>query len=188
MDQNFVIRTNQVPVFAVCVENQPLKVNVDRKPLALFFVDLAMAQNEMKMAQKALPKAMIDLVQFPLGEAFVGWYQETARIMPTVEALRASGAPRNSAPIDSMVPLFAANLQLLAPDGTPSVPLFFVEAEAKAALQAARNNGQNVDPELMKLPLQKAVFLLATDADAPAFQFMTPAASTEYIARVLGQR
>ena len=165
-----------------------MKVNVNRKPLALFFVDLAMAQNEMKIAQKALPKAVIDLVQFPLGEAFVGWYQETARIMPTVEALRASGAPRDLAPIDSMVPLFAANLQIISTDGTPKMPLFFVEAEAKAALEAARSKGVQVDQELMKLPLQKAVFLLATDPEAPDFEFMTPDASADYIARVMGKQ
>ena len=74
-----------------------------------------------------------------------------------------------------------------SPEGTPVLPLFMVHSEAKAAVaEAIKADGGDPEKfELVSLSLHRAVELLATVPDTPAFHFLPPKESIEYIEKYL---
>lgn len=182
-----------VPVWAVAnAEGQPMKCELNGVTTALFFVDVADAQEELKEAQAAVPDLPLDLVPFPLSEAFQWWCEDKGCIVPTLAAIRAAGAPDGAVPLGQQVPLFAClEMQAESKAGKPTLPLFFVHAEAKEAMEMvlAADGDKEEDKATFKvvnLSLQRAVELLATVPSTPAFQFVTPVSSSKYVASYLG--
>ena len=111
--------------------------------------------------------------------------------MPSQAAIDSAGAPPGSSPLGQQVPLFAC-MEIMREDeaGKPALPLFFVYDEAKEAMGAALalDGPQDGDEyKIVGLSLQRAVQLLATVPETPAFQFVTPAASATYIRNYLGK-
>ena len=172
-------------------DGQPIQCEVNGLTTALFYVDVAGAQEELKKAKAAVPDSPLDLVPFPLSEAFKWWCEDKAMIVPSIDAIRAAGAPDGAMPLGQQVPLFAClEMQAESKDGKPTLPLFFVYDEAKEAMGMALDvDGTAEDKatfKIVNLSLQRAVELLATVPSTPAFQFVTPSSSSEYVASFLG--
>jgi len=181
-----------VPVWAVAnADGQPIQCEVNSVMTALFFVEVADAQAELAKAKAEVDAVPLDLVPFPLSEAFMWWCEDKAMLVPSLNAIQAAGAPQGAEPMGQQIPLFAClEMQAEGKDGKPTLPLFFVHAEAKKAMDTALEvDGTAEDKatfKIVNLSLQRAVELLATVPSTPAFQFVTPASSSKYVASYLG--
>jgi len=130
----------------------------------------------------------LDLIPYPLGKAFQMWANDKAVVVPSKSAIMAAGAPPNANPIGQQVPLFACmDIMQEMEDGTAVLPLFLDLDEANAAMDQALevDGGSSDDFEVVSLSLPRAVELLATVPETPAFQFMPPMASVKYIQEYL---
>ena len=150
-----------------------------------FYCDVDDAQVELQKATEGTGLEGIGLIPFPLGKAFQMWAQDEAVIIPSARAIVQAGAPPGSNPIGQQVPLFACmEIMQSDEDGTGAVlPLFMDFEEANAAVSSAveMDGGDVNDFEVVTLSLQKAVQLLATVPDTPAFQFVASSKSLRYI-------
>jgi hypothetical protein len=153
-------------------------------------------------------RAGLDLIPFPLGKAFQMWATDQAVIVPNQRAIVQAGAPPNSNPVGQHVPLFccmelmqsSSSSQSSSPksedprddddNAPPVLPLFMTKEEANAAVaEAVQLSGgtTTVDElEVVSLSLNRAVTLLAlSPEDTPAFQFIPPKKSLQFIAEYL---
>ena len=170
-----------------------MKCELNGAMTALFFVEVADAQTELEEVKSAMPDLPLDVIPFPLSEAFQWWCEDKGTIVPTLAAIKAAGAPDGVEPLGQQVPLFAClEMQAESKEGKPALPLFFVHAEAKEAMEMAlaadEDTEENIVEETFKvvsLSLQRAVELLATVPSTPAFQFVTPVSSSQYVAGYL---
>jgi hypothetical protein len=181
---------DQVPIFTCAnQEGKPLAYTVEMKDqtytVPFFFCDVDDAQIELEKATEGTGLDEIGLIPFPLGKAFQMWAQDEAVIIPSARAIMQAGAPPGSNPIGQQVPLFACmEIMQSNEDGSGAVlPLFMDFEEANAAVvSAVEMDGGNVsDFEVVTLSLQKAVQLLATVPETPAFQFVASSKSLKYI-------
>jgi len=181
---------DQVPIFTCANKlGQPLAYTIEIKEesykVPFFFCDVEDAEKELEKFKKSLGDNDLGLIPFPLGKAFRMWANDKAVIVPNKNAIQQAGAPPKTNPIGQQVPLFAC-MDLVQPDESGSggvLPLFMVLEEANEALkQAVEMDGGNVDEfEVVSLSLSKAVDLLATVPETPAFQFIAPQKSLIYI-------
>jgi hypothetical protein len=185
---------NQLPVFTVATkEGNPLAYEIETKgktfSVPCFFCDIEEARKELEdTKQKSGSMERIDLVPFPLGQAFELWAKDEAVIVPSKHAILQAGAPPGTNPIGQQVPLFACmDIMEEGENGKGVLPLFMVLEEANAALvDAVEADGGSVDDfEVVSLSLNRAVDLLATVPETPAFHFIPPAASMKYIQEYL---
>ena len=110
-------------------------------------------------------------------------------MLPSVDALIAAGAPEDISAVGQQVPLFAC-LDIMMEDendGTAMLPLFMDADEARAAMESvgAEEGQQRLQLECMSLT--KAVTLLATVSETPAFQFVPPESSIRHIQAYLAE-
>jgi len=159
-----------------------------------FFCDVDDAQAELEKAKSNTDMEGLGLIPFPLGKAFEMWANDKAVIVPGSEAIKQAGAPPGSNPIGQEVPLFACMdiMQEVPPGpdgkgGGPCLPMFMVLEEANAAMEEALSmDGGNADDfEVVSLSLPRAVELLATVPETPAFNFIPPAKSIQHIEEYL---
>ena len=183
-----------VPTFCVAnKEGQPIQYEVNSVPLAVFYTDVNDAKMELGEARTNLPELEgLDLIPFPMGAAFELSGEGKAVLVPSEASIKAAGAPPGTQPMGQQVPLFACmEIMQEGPDGSPRLPLFLDLEEAKLAMKMALDtDGGSEDAgqfEVVGLGLDKAVQMLASVPEAPAFQFMTPRTSHEHIQVYLGE-
>ncbi|KAI2494073.1 Tic22-like family [Fragilaria crotonensis] len=181
---------DEVPIFTCAnKEGKPLAYTVEMKDqtytVPFFFCDVDDAQIELEKATAGTGIDGIGLIPFPLGKAFQMWAQDEAVIVPSARAIMQAGAPPGSNPIGQQVPLFACmEIMQSNEDGSGAVlPLFMDFEEANAAVVSAveMDGGDVNDFEVVTLSLQKAIQLLATVPETPAFQFVASSKSLKYI-------
>jgi hypothetical protein len=181
---------DRVPIFTCANQDgNPLAYTIEMKDetytVPFFYCDVDDAKVELEQATQGTGLEGIGLIPFPLGKAFQMWAQDEAVIVPSKRAILQAGAPPGSNPIGQQVPLFACmEIMQSNEDGTGGVlPLFMDLDEANAAVASAveMDGGDVNDFEVVTLSLQKAVQLLATVPETPAFQFMASSRSLQYI-------
>lgn len=175
-----------VPTFCVANrEGQPIEYEMNGVPLAVFYCDVEAAKAELAEAMAGLKDTDgLDLIPFPMGTAFQLATEGKAKLVPSAKAMAAAGAPPGADPVGQEVPLFACmEIMREGDDGTPRLPLFLDVDEATAAMQAALEDDEpGAEPyNIVGLSLGKAVQMLATVPETPAFQFVTPSSSVTHI-------
>jgi hypothetical protein len=184
---------NKLPVFTVAnQEGKPLAYTVETTDNSyttpFFYVDIDDALEELQKAKDNTGLEGLDLVPYPMGQAFQLWASDQAVIVPSKESVLQAGAPPGSNPIGQQVPLFACmDICQETEDGRGVLPLFMVLEEANFAMeQALKADGGNMDDfEVVSLSLSRAVEMLATVPESPAFQFIPPSSSVKYIQEYL---
>lgn len=188
---------DQVPIFCCAdEEGNPLAYSLQMKDgnytVPFFFCDVddALAEREKARENTGLGDK-IDLIPYPMGEAFRMWATDEAVIVPSKQVLMQAGAPPNVNPIGQEVPLFAC-MDIMQEDknGKVVLPLFMSPDEANAAIQQAVASDPGAEAsadelEVVSLSLQKAVQLLATVPETPGFEFVAAPKSIEYIQKYL---
>lgn len=188
---------DSMPIFCCANEKgQPLQYNVnDEVKMPFFYCDIEAVQEELSKAQAEMSAEIakgLGIIPFPLGNAFELMAQNKAIIIPAVAALEAAGAPEGVNPLGQQVPLFACmDIMQEAQNGKPVLPIFMVHSEATSAMEEAiqaesGTSETEVDAfEIVSLSLPRLVDMLASDADAPAFHFLPPRDSIDYIQKYL---
>ena len=184
-------------------KGQPLKYQVEMSDrprmedgeefvlqVPFFFTHVDDALAEVEKARQNADMPGLDLIPFPLGQAFEMWATDKAVIVPNKEVITKAGAPPNADPMGKNVPLFACmEVAQETEEGVPMLPLFFDLDDANDAVsQAVGFDGGNADDfEVVSLSLPKAVDMLATtdDKQATAFLFVAPASSLKHIQEYL---
>lgn len=175
-----------VPTFCVAnKQGQPIEYEMNGVPLAIFYCDVEAAKAELAEAMAGLKDTdELDLIPFPMGSAFQLATEGKAKLVPSVKSMAAAGAPPETNPMGQEIPLFACmEIMREGDDGTPRLPLFFDVDEATEAMKAALEGDEpDAKPyDIVGLSLEKAVQMLSTVPETPAFQFVTPSASVTHI-------
>lgn len=191
---------DELPVFTVANDKgQPLQYSVGGSAMPFFFVDLDAAREELLKAKAdsniSDMEGMegIDVIPFPLGDAFMMMETGKAVVVPSQKAIEDAGAPKDVSPVGQQVPLFSCMaITQEGRDGKPLLPLFFVKQEVQDAIDEALeidgDDGDNKEAEefaITVLSLQRAVQLLATVPESPAFNFLPPQKSIKHIKEYL---
>jgi hypothetical protein len=180
---------NELPIFTVATkEGNPLAYEIENNgktvSVPCFFCDIEDAKKELENTKQNSDMEGVDLVPFPLGEAFQLWVKDEAVIVPSKDAILQAGAPPGTNPIGQQVPLFGClDIMEEGENGKGVLPLFMVKEDANAALtDAVEADGGSIDDfEVVSFSLNRAVELLATVPDTTAFKFVPPSASMKYI-------
>lgn len=178
---------DRLPCFTVAnEEGQPLQYEMNGKPLAVFYVDIAAAQVELKAARESSPtlESTADLIPVGLGQAYKLSCEGQAVLVPGTADLQAAGAPADVEPMGQAVPLFACmDMSREGPSGAPELPLFLCHAECEAAVaQASAADEPDAPLEIVGLSLPTVIERLTASSGEPlAFAFVPPAKSTTYI-------
>lgn len=175
---------DHVPVFSCANEQgQPMQYQIGEKPLAFFFCDIEAAKEDLQKANAETKVDGLQVLPFPLGEAFEMGAKQLAAVIPSVGALESAGAPQGLNPVGQQVPLFGC-MEIAAnqPDGSSMTPLFFTFEEAEAAMNMALEAAGGGDSkfEVSILPLTKAVQTMATSAEKK-YIFEAPTSSLDYL-------
>jgi hypothetical protein len=184
---------NKLPIFTVAnQEGKPLAYTVETKgnsyTAPFFYIDIDDALEELQKAKDSTGLEGLDLVPYPMGQAFQLWASDQAIIVPNKEAILQAGAPEGTDPIGQQVPLFACmDIMQETEDGRSLLPLFMVLEDANLAMEQAleADGGTKEDFEVVSLSLSRAVEMLATVPETPAFQFIPPSSSVKYIQEYL---
>lgn len=185
---------NKLPIFTVAnPEGKPLAYTVETKDnesytAPFFYVDVDDALEELQKAKDSTGLEGLDLVPYPMGQAFQLWTTAKAVIVPSKQAILQAGAPQGTDPIGQQVPLFACmDIMQEAADGRGVLPLFMLLEDANLAMEQALelDGGSPEEFEVISLSLGRAVEMLATVPDTPAFQFIPPSTSVKYIQEYL---
>ena len=165
--------------------------------MPFFFVDLDAAREELLKAKAdsniSDMEGMegIDVIPFPLGDAFMMMETGKAVVVPSQKAIEDAGAPKDVSPVGQQVPLFSGMaITQEGRDGKPLLPLCFVKQEVQDAIDEALeidgDDGDNKEEFVVTvLSLQRAVQLLATVPESPAFNFLPPQKSSKHIKEYL---
>jgi hypothetical protein len=184
---------NKLPIFTVAnQEGKPLAYTVETKDNSytapFFYVDIDDALEELQKAKDSTGLEGLDLVPYPMGQAFQLWASDQAVIVPNKQAILQAGAPQGTNPVGQQVPLFACmDIMQETEDGRGVLPLFMVLEDANVAMEQAleADGGDKSDFEVVSLSLSRAVEMLATVPETPAFQFIPPSSSVKYIQEYL---
>lgn len=185
---------DRVPIFCVATqEGNPLayQVNINDSQLTVpfFYCDVNDALTELKGAKNNTSLQGLDILPFPLGNAFELWCKDEAVIVPSQQSVMQAGAPPGTSPVGQQVPMFAC-LEIMEEDeetGHAKLPLFMALDDANAAVQAAvdADGGKVEDFDVVCLSLSRAVEQIATVPETPGFHFIPPTTSMEYISEYL---
>jgi hypothetical protein len=186
---------DQVPIFTpATAEGHPLAYKIKNAKgtfeVPTFYCDLDAATKELADVRGGMESGAdsIDLIPFPLGQAFQLWSKSEAMIIPSKDAVLQAGAPPGTNPIGQNVPLFGCmEIMEEREDGKGVLPMFLSLDDANAAVKlAVEADGGSVDDfEVVALSLNRAVELLASSEESPAFHFIPPSASMKYIQEYL---
>ena len=184
----------QVPVF-VCANaaGQPLQYERDGRPLALFYADIAQAEQELADRRRSYPDLELRLLPIGLGSAFTRAGAGTGVIVPSPEELTNAADPEDAdTPYEAGLPLFAC-LALRKPhasrEGVQAVPLFMRAADAEASRDAAAAamppDTQGL--ELLVIPLPRALERMVAQPgdDGLFFEIIPPGDSVDFVRRFL---
>jgi hypothetical protein len=182
---------DKVPIFTVATpEGHPLLYKIENSKgtfeVPTFYCDIDAASKELTDIRNGMETGgdAIDLIPFPLGQAFQLWSKSEAMIVPGQNAVLQAGAPPGTNPIGQSVPLFGCmEIMEERDDGKGVLPMFFSLDDANTAVKlAVEADGGNADDfEVVALSLNRAVELLASAEDSPAFHFIPPSTSMKYI-------
>jgi len=167
-------------------KGEPALYEINDRPAALFFTNVDDAKDELLKCNEAREAdGLLNVVPFPLGEAFRLVLEDEALLVPSAAAVAAAGAPLGTNPLGQPVTLFACtDIMRERDDGAAVLPLFFVYAEAQEAVAmaiAADGAGDGSSFDIVGLPLQQAVEVLAASPGTTAFQFVTPVSSLDHV-------
>ena len=185
---------DQLPVFTVAdAEGKPLQYEVDGEKSAVFYADVDQAKEELATAKAQFPNLEgIDIIPVGLGGAYLATTKGDAVLIPGRADLTRAGCPENAPAVGQPLPLFACmEMSRESSDGSgqPVLPLFMCHADcAEAVAQATASDlGEDEDPlEIVGLSLPSVVERLSSVADeTPAFTFVPPSASAEFIRNYL---
>ena len=181
-----------LPVFTCADEaGTPLEVQLSgqTKPLAVFYADVEAAELALAKARATRIGQSLDLIPFPLGKAYRLTSDGEGIIVPSAKELAMAGAPADSSPVGQALPLFACmEMAEEVEGGGGRLPLFMSSAEANAAMaEATAADEPDAKLEMVCLSLQRAIELLVTVPDSPAFRFVPPSSSLIYIQSYLDQ-
>lgn len=185
---------DQCPAFSVAnAEGQPLQYEREGNALAMFYTDLDAAKAELSQARSQLPELALDIIPVGIGSAYKLACEGKAVLVPSrMEQAQASGPEGESFPGDAL-PLFGClELSQRGADGAPRLPLFMSASDAQAAVAQAsaaeeQESGEKVELDIMVLSLERAVELLITVPDTPAFNFVPPTSSLDFIRAYLAE-
>jgi hypothetical protein len=184
---------DQVPVF-VCANaaGQPLQYEKEGRPLALFYTDLAQAQQELKERRQELPELDLRLLPIGLGSAFKRASVGNAIVVPSAAELANAADPEADEPYGAGVPLFGC-LAMRKPhanrEGVQAMPLFLCAADAEssrdAAAQMAAPGTQGL--ELLVIPLARALERMVEQPsdDGLIYEIVPPGASVDFVRQFL---
>jgi hypothetical protein len=186
---------DEVPVFTVATqEGNPLAYEVQvledetSRTLPFFYCDVAEALAELEGARNNTDMEGLDILPFPLGQAFQLWATDEAVLIPSKAAILQAGAPPGTNPVGQQVPMFACmEIMEEGDDGQAQLPLFMSLDDANSALKLAveADGGKVEDFDIACLSLSGAVEQLATLSDIPGFHFIPPSTSMSYIQEYL---
>ena len=185
---------DQVPVFTVATkEGHPLAYTIDiqgkQYNAPCFYCNVADSLAELEGAKEQNTEMEgLDIVPFPLGQAFEMWSKDEAVIVPSKEAILQAGAPPGTNPIGQQVPLFACmEIMEEGESGDAVLPVFMSLDDANAAVReaVATDGGDVNDFDVACLSLVGCVEQLATVPETPAFHFIPPSSSMKYIQEYL---
>jgi hypothetical protein len=185
---------DEVPVFTVATqEGNPLAYEVQAEDetshtLPFFYCDVAEALAELEGARNNTGMEGLDILPFPLGQAFQLWATDEAVLIPSKAAILQAGAPPGTNPVGQQVPMFACmEIMEEGDDGQAQLPLFMSLDDANNALKLAveADGGKVEDFDIACLSLSGAVEQLATLSDIPGFHFIPPSTSMSYIQEYL---
>ena len=185
---------NALPVFTVANERgQPLQYEIADVPTGIFYADVEAAKAELQDALKQYPDLGCDLIPVGLGNAYKLQCEKKAIIVPGKRELVIAGAPEDANPMGQTLPLFACMEIMREDEGQPVLPLFMSHGDCSTAVSEATDaDGDDGDEplEIVGLSLPSVVERLLSLADGeqsgPAFTFIAPSASAEFISEYLG--
>ena len=185
---------DQLPAFSVAnPEGQPLQYELEGAAIAMFFADLDAAKGELAEARKQYPDMSLDIIPVGIGSAYKLACEGKAKLYASpAEQSSARGPNGELFPMDAL-PLFGClELSQSGSTGEPVLPLFMASADAQDAVAQAcaaeeESSGEKVELEIMVLSLERAIELLVTVKDTPAFRFVPPAKSLEFIQAYLAE-
>ena len=179
---------DNLPVFTCAnKDGMPLQYEQGGASIALFFADITEAKKELDLARVMHPTLDLDLLPFGLGKVYHLMSEGEAILQPSTDELEQAQSLGLPASEGSVCPLFGClEMAKQGADGAPCLPLFMSYAEARtavdeAAAALAEEGGDTEGLELVVMSLQRAVELLVTVPEAPAFEFVAPAQSLSYI-------
>jgi hypothetical protein len=182
---------DRVPVFTVATEEgNPLAYKIETqegKSLSVpcFYCDIAAALVELEGARDNTDMKGLDILPFPLGQAFQMWSKDEAAIVPSKQAILQAGAPPGTNPIGQQVPVFVCmDMTEESEDGSgDNLPVFMSVEDANDAVKSAvaEVGGNTDDFEVSIFSLKGIVDLLATEPETPPFRFMPSSTSMKYI-------
>merc|ERR1740129_846823 len=171
---------NQLPVFILGMEGQPLMYMIDEKPLVVFQADVEAAKKDLAKFESELGFEGCDLIQVGLGSAFRFSAVSNGAIVPGPAEFGAAGVPEYVQKID--LPLFAC--AETSREGNESLPLFMSYADCIAAVEQEPHGKADAPLSIFSLP--EVVATLASDSPAN-FSFVAPSASTKHIETFVGK-
>ena len=168
-------------------EGKPLQYEVDGKPMAIFYADVAAAKKQFDAASANHPEC--DIVPVGLGAAYALSCSGKASLVPGMTELTAAGMPEGLPALGQELPLFACmEMTKELEDGATVIPLFMSFDDCEAAVKEARKAFDRPELQMTALSLPSVVEHLSSIADGTqAFDFMPPAKSTDHISRYVGK-
>ena len=169
----------------------------DGQPLAIFFADIARAQQELEMAEEKYPELGLRIMGVGLGDVHARRAMGTALLVPAAEALAGAGDEWNS----ETLPLYTClRMSSGHPDGSTRTPLFMDPKDAQASLDKAlgtASQGQALSEarkaqlSLVCTSLDQAVDMVLSGREKDAceagrFSFVAPRSSLLFLQQQRG--
>ena len=189
---------DQLPAFTcVNAEGAPLGYERDGQPLAIFFADIARAQQELEMAEEKYPELGLRIMGVGLGDVHARRAMGTALLVPAAEALAGAGDEWNS----ETLPLYTClRMSSGHPDGSTRTPLFMDPKDAQASLDKALgtasqgqalSEAQKAQLSLVCTSLDQAVDMVLSGREKDAceagrFSFVAPRSSLLFLQQQRG--
>lgn len=171
-----------MPVFTLAnPKGEPLQYERDGKPLAVFFADVAAAEEELGRADTQHPQLGLSVLPVGMGAAFDNAKRGGAILVPCAGELDAARDPDGGGWDDSAIPLFGC-LQMRKPgaDGASTIPLFMSSADAQEALARASAASPGADLQLVCCPLARAIEMIVT-GEQTDFEILPPTDSIKWM-------
>lgn len=194
--ENVAEDLQQFPLFSIATpEGNPVayQISVGKEKtfdIPFFYCDVTEALAELEKTKANAAKNVdgkdLQLIPFPLDQAFKLWCSDNAVIIPSKASILQAGAPAGTNPIGQRVPMWAClEISEEQEEGKPpKLPIFMALDDANAAvLEAVGGDRSKTDDfEVICLSLDGAIEQLVTvPEESPSFAFIPPSKSMQYI-------
>ncbi len=194
--KNIADDLSRFPLFSIATsEGNPVayQITVGKEKtydIPFFYCDVTEALAELEKAQgnsaKATDGRNLQLIPFPLEQAFKLWCDDKAVIIPSKASILQAGAPAGTNPIGQRVPMWACLEISEEQEGglPPKLPIFMALDDANAAVMEAVGGDRDKadDFEVVCLSLDGAIEqLVNVPEESPSFHFIPPSKSMTYI-------